>query len=430
MPMLTRVDLQRVRCLQPSILAIISFLFLSFASDVKADNSEQDVIEIALEDVRSLAETQSPYYLEIVEAADAGHKELEAGLQRNNPSLNYDLEFLDGGSTEEVEQMLFLEQTFERPRLYQSRSQSAEYQQEALRFGREAGGRRLISDLRIDYSELILLRNHIETRKMLIEKIEALADVASSQADAGELSNLEQQLIKLSRQSVSSELAELQVAYENQKSEWKERMGVDSATEVTFTSELPLDNLTLPELPENQQQIDNHPELRAADFATRAAGQNIRSAELSRLPEFDVSAGYKRLNPDWNGFLVGVSVPLPIINRNQAGIERRRAEQRQVDYQQQQRQKALQAEWQSQWETIRIYHNELADTDFEALQMDEFGRRITQAFSEGTMSLTEALSALEMGVNGYAAYLSKLKGYYKALGHLEFLTDNIYIEAH
>ncbi len=412
-------------CLRCNVIfGVVGILLLS----VQEDSAQNDAVQVALEDVRSHVESYSPYYQSLSERTDAESSQLEAGLKRNNPSLQYDLEYLGDDTNYELEQFLFLEQTIERPRLYRSRSSSADYQHESLHFNKEARGREFISNVRSQYSRLVVLQHHIDIKEKLIEKIDRLADVGASQAEAGELSALDRQLIELNRQSLSNDLVELKVTLEQKMADWKTDMGIDPETEVELTSEIKITDISLPEMPDAAELLANHPDIRALEYSSRAAGENIRSAELRRLPDFDVSAGYKRMNPDWNGFLVGFSIPLPVINRNQAEIEQRRAEERQVEYDHQNRRQALENAWQSNRNILDRYHAEISETDSDLLDMSEFGRRIINSFTEGNLSLTEALSSLEMGANGYAAYLSKVSGYYEALGQLEFITQNKYLE--
>ncbi len=412
-------------CLRYKLISgIVAILFLS----VQEGSAQNGTVKLALEDVRSYVESYSPYYQSLSERTDAESSQLDVGLQRNNPSLQYEMEYLGDDANYELEQSLFLEQTIERPRLYRSRSSSADYQHESLHFNKEARGREFISNVRSEYTLLVVLQHHIDIKEKLIEKIDRLADVGASQAEAGDLSALDRQLIELNRQSLSNELVELKVAHEQKLADWKTDMGIDSETEVDLTSEITITDISLPEMPDTAELLANHPDIKSIEYSSRAAGENIRSAELRRLPEFDVSAGYKRLNPDWNGFLVGVSVPLPVINRNEAEIEQRRAEERQLEYDHQNRRQALENAWQSNRSILDRYHSEISETDSDLLDMSEFGRRIINSFTEGNLSLTEALSSLEMGANGYAAYLSKVSGYYEALGRLEFITQNKYIE--
>lgn len=67
--------------------------------------------------------------------------------------------------------------------------------------------------------------------------------------------------------------------------------------------------------------LDNHPDVRVAQVGIERARLLVRRAEVEPIPNVTVGAGYVRQNQnksdDWT---LGVSVPLPLWNRNQGGI--------------------------------------------------------------------------------------------------------------
>lgn len=70
-----------------------------------------------------------------------------------------------------------------------------------------------------------------------------------------------------------------------------------------------------------------HPEARAAAVAAERAQAAVRRAEAEPTPNVTVSAGYTRQNQNLsNDWVVGVSVPLVVWNRNQGNIRAARAD--------------------------------------------------------------------------------------------------------
>lgn len=67
--------------------------------------------------------------------------------------------------------------------------------------------------------------------------------------------------------------------------------------------------------------LDNHPDVRAAQAGVERARLLVRRAEVEPIPNVTVGSGYVRQNQnksdDWT---LGVSVPLPLWNRNQGNI--------------------------------------------------------------------------------------------------------------
>jgi outer membrane protein, heavy metal efflux system len=77
------------------------------------------------------------------------------------------------------------------------------------------------------------------------------------------------------------------------------------------------------------QAIATRPDLAAALEAERRADTQTRLQRALARPNLTVGGGYNR-NFGTNGISVGISVPLPIANRNQGAIARAEAEQRQA----------------------------------------------------------------------------------------------------
>ena len=98
---------------------------------------------------------------------------------------------------------------------------------------------------------------------------------------------------------------------------------LDSATpvagELTFTP-APLNLNAL-----RAQALQNATALQVAERSVGLAERRIGLEEARAATELTPFFGYKRLGPD-NTILFGVSVPLPLFDRNQGGIARARAE--------------------------------------------------------------------------------------------------------
>lgn len=73
--------------------------------------------------------------------------------------------------------------------------------------------------------------------------------------------------------------------------------------------------------------LASHPEVRSARVGVERARAAVRRAEVEPIPNLTLSTGYTRQNQnrsdDW---LIGVSAPIPVWNRNQGNIRSARAE--------------------------------------------------------------------------------------------------------
>ena len=73
--------------------------------------------------------------------------------------------------------------------------------------------------------------------------------------------------------------------------------------------------------------IATHPEVRAAQVGIERAKFGLRRAQAEPIPNVTVSTGYVRQNQNRsNDWMVGVSVPVPLWNRNQGNVRAAQAE--------------------------------------------------------------------------------------------------------
>jgi cobalt-zinc-cadmium efflux system outer membrane protein len=77
------------------------------------------------------------------------------------------------------------------------------------------------------------------------------------------------------------------------------------------------------------QMLDVHPEIRSAEVGIIRAQLAVRRAEVERIPNVTLGAGYTRdstLQPRQNEWRFEVGVPVPLFNRNQGNIRAAQAE--------------------------------------------------------------------------------------------------------
>jgi len=83
----------------------------------------------------------------------------------------------------------------------------------------------------------------------------------------------------------------------------------------------------IPTLESLASNLSSQPEIQLADASTRARSALIDLAQAKRIPDVKVEALYHRLETTKeNTFDVGLSIPLPLFNRNQGRIREARAE--------------------------------------------------------------------------------------------------------
>lgn len=168
------------------------------------------------------------------------------------------------------------------------------------------------------------LENASEAVSLADETVSAVKRrVRAGKSPQAELSRAEAELAtaKLSRDDVEHELA---IAYHRLAAQW----GEWEDTKLGF-SRVVGDLLTLPTTEPFliiQGRVEQNPRLARFVSEERVAKANLRLAEAKRWPTLRPSVGVRRLETTGDFSLVaGISIPLPVLNRNQGRLSESRA---------------------------------------------------------------------------------------------------------
>jgi cobalt-zinc-cadmium efflux system outer membrane protein len=174
--------------------------------------------------------------------------------------------------------------------------------------GREQAERQLRRDMRDGYGETIRL-----TR---------------ARRAAGEISESEFRKIELEGLRYQSEVVSADAELDLARNRLAALLGLasDAAFAPAVSDEAPPD-MDLALLPLIARAMQNRPDVRAAERAHAFAGASLGAARLDRMPDLTVGLNYTHSeflasgdNP--NALGIGIALPLPIFDRNQANVGR------------------------------------------------------------------------------------------------------------
>ncbi|AOY00232.1 hypothetical protein BJP62_07100 [Jeongeupia sp. USM3] len=202
--------------------------------------------------------------------------------------------------------------------------------------------------------------------------------------------------------------------------------------ELLIGEALPEDKHALPELPpappqwpEVQQQLALSPQTRLAQLRVDASTAELGLQRAQRWPDLQLSAGVKEtLDTGERGGLFGVSIDIPLFNRNSGGVSaaKARLRQAQAEQQAQQRERALlvqtlHAELLDLSERLRLYQSEIipaAEASVRAAQTGyDYGR---YAFIDVLDAQRSLLSARSERTGLWQQYLDRSAQFERELG--------------
>jgi len=178
----------------------------------------------------------------------------------------------------------------------------------------------LRADVTTLYFEALIAQERLELARASVQVAEKATLVASKRVTAGRISPIEQSRSRVAEAGVRLELAqassEVSLARQRLAALW----GRTDAIQLSL--ERPADDISaLPPLDEVRRQLEAGPQLRRAREQVAREEAQVTLERAQRVPDLTVTLGSQRDNQiGHNQAVVGLSVPLPLFNRNQGNM--------------------------------------------------------------------------------------------------------------
>lgn len=200
--------------------------------------------------------------------------------------------------------------------------------------------RRLEFDVRRAYFGIVLAKADLDVAQAALAEIDNVIRLNRARYEQGEISGGELRRIQVERLKFVDDLFAAQLALRNARSGLlalfnAPDLSIDfdvvetlnaatSSVQPPTATPLPLDAPSL-----RTQALALRPDLLAAQRQVQRADTETRLQRALRTPNITVGGGYQR-NFGVDAVVFGVTVPLPLSNRNQGGVARAEAERRQA----------------------------------------------------------------------------------------------------
>jgi outer membrane protein, heavy metal efflux system len=282
----------------------------------------------------------------------------------------------------------------------------------------------LTNDLKKKYYTVLLNRSLMnlaeENQRTFGDTIKYTSELYQS----GEISGLDLKRLEVEKLKFDTDVANSERDYEVALRDFRVTLGGDYRAmdiEVAGTLEYQPYDFSFAEL--RDQSLAARPDLKAAQLSERAADASIKLQDAQRIPDLTVGAGVDQVPAGTSTYTVGVSITLPVSDRNQgerakALIEKRKAQNQQqlitnqivsdVD-------KALVA-FQSQKRRVELYRTGVLTKVNDIQTLTEF------ALKAGESSTLELLDAIRTRRDTLSSYYQALFDYESSLLDLELAT--------
>jgi len=178
----------------------------------------------------------------------------------------------------------------------------------------------LRADVTTAYFEALIAQERVELARASVQVAEKATLAASKRVTAGRISPIEESRSKVAEAGVRLELAQASSEVSLAKQRLGALWGRTDAGQLSL--ERPVSDVpALPPLDALRQQLEAGPQLRRAREQVEREEAQVRLERAQRVPDVTVTIGSQRDNQiGHNQAVLGVSVPLPLFNRNQGNM--------------------------------------------------------------------------------------------------------------
>ena len=369
---------------------------------------------LTLAEVRAAARRASPDVRAAREAVAAARgRERQAGA-RQNPSLSYGREQTSGGGQSNAQDIVAVVQPLELGGLRPARV-------EAARLRRKAAEARLAAaEIAADFEATRAYARAIAAdRRARLADQAALAftqavSVSEQRLAAGDVSGYAARRVRLEAARYAALRAEEMVASREARLQLGALLATDAAgvrwLDATLWDSLPPAAAVASADSLQAAALRARAELRVAELEERAAQADAHLAARERTPVPVLQAGFKTetaagTDDRLNGFVAGVSLPLPLFDRRRGAVEAAGAEARRREAEAEGMRRRVALEVAEAREALVAVREQLALLTPQLGSEAERALRAAQvAYAEGEISLVEWLDAVRAYQEAEASY--------------------------
>jgi len=375
----------------------------------------QSPLEISFKQLKGLAAESSPEIRIIEESYRLATTERDVDMQWTNPDVTYWQEYAGG----EREHYLLLSKVFEMPWVYSHRKNTWQAYLEGAQLEKQAKLRDLFLRVKGRYVELRLLETQLGELKEACNTAKRISDVARKKMQEGALSGLEEQVIRMAVLNLQANVLKLEDKKQEAGIDLKTLLGIEPSRQIRPATDIGFRPVHIDDENFYLSQVVAAPGNQAQRKHIKAREHRVQM-ELARiLPTVAIEAGYKRVSPDHDGYVAGVTIPLPVFNWNRAQKNKQAQEMGILMAKLRRSEIRLAQLVSTTLDNVKTYAGSLQSMAPSMEHNSSFLKALSVAFEEGQISLSDLLSSLQVFVENNRNYNDLLIEYYRLLFLLE-----------
>jgi outer membrane protein, heavy metal efflux system len=276
-----------------------------------------------------------------------------------------------------------------------------------------------IAEVKRLYFQAVLARRSIEVATENRQTFEQLVELNVARLREGAIPEADLIKVRLERIKFDSAVRKSELSFKQAMIRLAENLEDPTVTKQSIAVELDL-RLLNPDLESLRQlALQERPDVQAAERELGASKERITLEEARSRPDITPFVGYKRLAAD-NTLMAGISIPLKIRDRNQAGIARAEADRKTAEALLEVARSHTIAEVDAAYESFQSSRHQVQTFRDELLNQADESRSIAlAAYEEGATPLLAVLEAQRTRAEVRQQYFQTLFDYQLSLSELE-----------
>ncbi len=269
-----------------------------------------------------------------------------------------------------------------------------------------------------------------ELDRALVQVAEKTAAVIDERVAAGKVSPVEKTrtMIELAaaRNEALQAQRELNASREELSSYWGDK-------QVYFKRAAgDLEVIREPQSPEELvKMLDHSPYISKWDSEIERKSAELELARAKAIPDISLSAGVRNFQEtDYNAFVFGITVPIPVFDRNQGGVMEASARLESARYSRREATISLKSRLLSGLQRLRAAYSQASVLKRDIMPQAQAAYQATeQGYKEGKFNLMQLLDAQRTLFNVKRQYIAALEDYHLIRTDIEGLTGLIRLKA-
>ncbi len=169
--------------------------------------------------------------------------------------------------------------------------------------------------------------------------------------------------------------------------------------------------------------LENNPEIKAINLQQERGDFLLKSAKAERIPDVEIGFGVRRFEEDnTHAFVAGLSIPLPLFNRNQGSIQEALVNQKKVEVDGNAVRNRLLFELNEAYKTFQtVLHQTDVFKDTILPKTEQYFNLTTESYNGGALEYLEVLEAERTLVETKKRYVELMKTLQSSVANLERL---------